>query len=148
MPESTILAAALSALEAGLCPIRAKADGSKAPLGQWKQWQEQRPDETNVRSWFADWPNLGLVTGQISDRLVCLEFEGRAMDRLTAVRDALVAAELYGVFESWVEGYCEETPGGGIHVLVHVGGNNALPGNTKLASDSSGQTLIETRAAS
>src|SRR6186713_3085315 len=145
MSESTILTAALSALESGLCPIRAKADGSKAPLGQWKIWQEQRPDEADVRAWFSDWPNVGLVTGQVSDRLVCLEFEGRAMELLPRVRDVLADRGLLAVFASWVNGYSELTPSGGLHILVHLGGDEPLDGNVKIASDSGGQTLIEPR---
>jgi hypothetical protein len=145
MSEPNILAAALSALESGLCPIRAKTDGSKAPLGQWKQWQYARPDEVEVRGWFSDWPNIGVVTGAISDRLVCLEFEGRAMELLPRVRELLAWAGLWKVFESWVNGYSERTPSGGLHILVHLGGDATLAGNTKIASNESGETLIETR---
>ena len=74
MPESSILDTAVAAWLAGLCPIRAATDGSKRPLGNWKQYQSERPGLDDVMVGFAHSQNVGLVMGQISDRLVCIEF--------------------------------------------------------------------------
>jgi Bifunctional DNA primase/polymerase, N-terminal len=145
IPESSILDTAIAAHQAGLCPIRAKADGSKAPYGPWKQYMEGPPGLDDIMSWFPSWPNLGLVCGTVSDRLVMVEFEGRFMEHFTEAARRLSAADLGSVWESWLDGYCERTPGGGLHVLIHVGGDGPVPGNIKVASDGGHQTLIETR---
>jgi hypothetical protein len=145
MPESSILDTAIAAHNAGLCPIRAKTDGSKAPLRPWKERQSERPDMADVMTEFAHSENIGLVMGAISDRLVCLEMEGRFMEDFDAAIERLKAADLGGVLENWINGYSEKSPGGGIHILVHVGGDGPVPGNIKVASDSLHQTLIETR---
>lgn len=146
MPESSILDTAVAAHNAGLCPIRAKTDGSKAPYGpSWKGFTENRPDMADVLAWFPSWPNVGIVMGAVSDRLVCLEMEGRFMEDFDTAIERLKAADLGGVMENWINGYSEKSPGGGIHILVHVGGDGPVPGNIKVASDSLHQTLIETR---
>jgi len=146
IPESSILDTAIAAHTAGLCPIRAKADGSKAPYGQWKQYiGGERPGLDDLMAWFPSWPNLGLVCGAVSDRLVLVEFEGRFMEHFDEAARRLVAADLGSVWESWLDGYCEKTPGNGLHVLIHVGGDGPVPGNIKVASDGAHQTLIETR---
>jgi hypothetical protein len=120
-------------------------DGTKRPLGTWKQYQTDRPELLDVDSWFANWPNLGLVCGQVSGRLECLDFEGRFMERvgIPGIRSAL--GPLANLFDSWCEGYCERTPSNGMHVLVRLEGAGPLPGNTKIALDPTHETLIETR---
>jgi hypothetical protein len=145
MSENSILETAIAAHKAGLCPIRAKTDGSKAPYGTWKQYMEGPPGLDDVMAWFPEWPNVGLVCGSVSDRLVMVEFEGRFMEHIEEARDRLRAAELLELFTSWVDGYSETTPGGGVHILIHVGGDGPCPGNIKIASDGTHQTLIETR---
>jgi hypothetical protein len=146
MTKSSILETAIAAHQAGLCPIRAKVDGSKAPLRPWKQnIGGERPGLDDVMVDFKDWPNIGLVCGAVSDRLVLVEFEGRFMEHFTEAAQRLEAADLGSVWESWLDGYCEKTPGNGLHVLIHVGGDGPVPGNIKVASDASHQTLIETR---
>lgn len=143
MPESNILQTAIAAHTAGLCPIRAVTDGRKAPFGEWKRWMGERPGLDDIQTWFKNWPNVGIVCGAISDRLVCIEFEGR-FHRPSAV-NALKAAGLFEMFSSWMTGYMEETPSGGVHILVHYGGDGPVPGNTKIALDAQRETLIETR---
>ena len=147
MDENTILEAAREAFNAGLCPIRARVDGTKAPLGEWKRYQTDRPELLEVDSWFANWPNLGLVCGQVSQRLECLEFEGSFLLRigLNQVLERMRAAGLYEVFSNWVDGYSEVTPGGGLHILVQLEGQGPLPGNTKIAMSTANETWIETR---
>ena len=49
-----------------------------------------------------------------------------------------------GLLDRVTDAYLEDTPSGGIHILLRVGGGSAL-GNSKLASDAGGEVLIETR---
>lgn len=146
----TVEQAALDAHDAGLCPIRAASDGTKKPLGAWKQWQDNMPTRDQVAGWFTDGhPGMGLVTGRISGNLELLEFEGRAandgtVDRFkTLLRDA----GLYPEWERIVRGYSERTPSDGFHVLWRC---DDIEGNTKLARRANPDTgeievLIETR---
>lgn len=144
MSDYTVAEAARAAYAAGLTPIRARTDGTKAPLGTWRQHMERRPDELIVDTWFLSHPNVGLVCGG-EGRLECLEFEGRMMPRLGEISQALAEAGLADDFTQWLRGYFEETPGGGCHILVRLDGDGPLPGNTKIAMSSAGETLIETR---
>ncbi|HEX2317163.1 MAG TPA: phage/plasmid primase, P4 family [Thermomonospora sp.] len=131
---------------AGVCVVRAAADGSKAPLGAWKAYQSTRPDEPTVREWFADGhPGVGVVTGTVSGGLEMFELEGRAVAAgvLGALREAAEARGLADLFTRLTTGYVEMTPGGGVHLLYRVDGP-ALP-SVRLARDGDGQVLIETR---
>lgn len=46
--------------------------GEKFPIVPWREFQDRRADETEIRSWFSSWPraNVGLVTGAISGFVV------------------------------------------------------------------------------
>lgn len=139
--------AALAAWDAGLCPVQATTNGQKRPQGAWQEWQTRRPPRTTVDQWFATgWPGLGIICGSVSGNLEMLEFEGAAMaDGLwDRYGDACDAAGLTSVLDRVASGYGEETPSGGIHMLLRVDGGPAL-GNTKLAHDADGKVTIETR---
>jgi len=49
----------------------------KTPLVQWKQFQERRANEQELRAWWNQWPDadIGMVTGRISNRFV-IDFDG------------------------------------------------------------------------
>lgn len=145
-PSHDTLAAALAAYDAGLCVVRVAVDGTKKPLGQWKQYQSQRPNRDEVAGWFASGhPGMGVICGAVSDDLEMLELEGRFMEadggrRFTkACRDA--GLEL--LLKRLVNGYHTVSPSGGRHFLYRVKGE--LDGNTKLARRHDYETLIETR---
>ncbi len=90
-PHHSVQVAAVAALEAGLCPIPARTDGSKRPLIQWQQRQHQRPSRAEVDEWFADGHQAwGVVCGAVSGNLEMLELEGRAVDE--GMWDAFCAA--------------------------------------------------------
>ena len=46
--------------------------GAKIPGISWKQFQETRADENQIRAWWQRWPNsnIGIVTGAISNLVV------------------------------------------------------------------------------
>lgn len=145
MAYSSVLEAAQAAWSAGLCTIPAASNGTKAPFGAWKQYQSKRPDQLAIHTLFSDSPNIGLVCGEVSGRLECLEFEGSFMSRMPAVKKALEEAGLWSEFSNWIDGYSEMTPGGGLHILVRLEGDGPVPGNTKIAKGADSATLIETR---
>lgn len=148
--ENAMLVAALAAYDAGLCPIRPRTDGSKAPLavrahgklnettGQrepgWESFQSERPNRVQVEAWFGAHPGLGLVCGAVSGQLEMLELEGRAIAEGLGQEliEAVDAAGLTPVLERIGAGYTERTPSGGLHWLFRVGDGPAL-GSLKLA---------------
>lgn len=138
MDTLAVLDAALAWARAGVSVIPAAADGTKAPLGQWRAYTTQRPDERQLMAWFGTGhPGIGVVCGAVSGGLEMLELEGRAVDEsmLEALRESAAA---HGLAELWgrlAGGYVERTPSGGLHWLYRVTGE-WVPGNTRLASRS------------
>lgn len=148
VPETMnpLLEAALAGHEAGLCIIPARSDGTKAPFGAWKQYQSERPHPDDLLDWFTSrYSGMGIVCGNVSQRLECLELEGAFAFRYGELRERLDSAGLLEEWDRWLSGYAERTPGGGIHVLVRIEGEGPLPGNTKLALGPDNATWIETR---
>jgi len=152
-----MLEAALAAHDAGLCVIRGRTDGTKRPLGAWKEFQAQRPERQDVIDSFRDnHPALMIVCGAVSGNVEMLELEGRAVADGLADRIDERARQLgiETVLERILLGYCERTPSGGLHLLYRC---NAIDGNIKLARrpatpeelatnpDDPIKTLIETR---
>jgi replicative DNA helicase len=161
-----VLQAALTAYDAGLCTIRPKADGSKAPLpvpnhgrvinqatGKralgWEAYQSKRPSRFTVEAWFHEYPGLGLVTGEVSGHLQMLELEGRMMADPVRRERFTEALDRHGAREVWrrmTAGYRESTPSGGIHTMTrvpdHVAGNTVL---ARCLTDEGIRPLIETR---
>ena len=129
----------------GLSPIPVDTT-TKRPLVAWKTFQEQPAELLQLQEW--DGANIGVVCGEVSGRLACIDIEGGFLDGhgLPELAKRLKIGEVYNVWWTWMQGYSESTPSGGIHVLVHLEGEGRLDGNTKLAADSDGHTLIETRA--
>jgi hypothetical protein len=142
----SVLAAALAWHQAGCCVVPAAADGTKRPLGAWKQYQAQRPTLEQLHAWFGDGhPGVGLITGAVSGNLEMLELEGRAVsgNLLTTCAEIALAVGLGDVWRRIASGYSEKTPSGGVHFLYRV--NGPVAGNTKLAATEDHEALAETR---
>jgi hypothetical protein len=140
----TPLEAALEALAAGLAVVPPAEDGTKRPVGNWKRYQAQPPTEAEIRTWYRSGRSgVGLVCGAVSGGLELLEFEDEATyQQLVDAARELGLAEL---IERVDGGYCERTPGGGIHWLYRC---QQVTGNAKLArrpGPEGPQVLIETR---
>lgn len=131
---SLTLSTALAWHAAGCSVVRVALDGTKRPVGQWKQAQTERTDEATLRGWFgAGHPGVGVVTGAVSGNLEMLELEGRAMavGLMAEMRDLADASGLLPLLDRVLGGYAEFTPGGGFHLFYRVDG--PVAGNTKLA---------------
>lgn len=134
-PDYSTLEAALAWHQAGASVVRAAIDGTKRPDGGWKQYQTQRPTDDTVRQWFeGGHPGLGIILGSVSSGLEMLEFEGRAVTegRHEEYDEIAEASGLGDVWQRIKDGYCEQTPSGGYHLVYRVTGGTVL-GNTKLA---------------
>jgi hypothetical protein len=153
-PPNT-LTEALTAYDAGMCPIPSAIDGTKKPFGYWKKYQTQRPTRDQIIGWFGGGhPGLGIICGEVSGGLEMFEFEG------TAVRDNMFDRysrmcddnDLGDLLNQIAAGWSETTPGGGIHLYYRWHPTTGpRPGNVKLATrpdpnkPDETQTLIETR---
>lgn len=117
---AVVLDDALRAHAAGLCVLPPREDGSKAPIGEWKQFEGRRPTEDEIRRWYSPHRNgLGFVCGQISGGLELFEFEGRAVEAGLHAQftEACEAAGLGDLLDRIATGYMESTPSGGVHLL-------------------------------
>jgi P4 family phage/plasmid primase-like protien len=133
-PTRDMLAAALAWCDAGCSVVPVATDGSKSPLGTWKQYQTTPASRDQVTAWFTNGhPGLGVVCGAVSGHLEMLEIEGRAVTDGTASRflDALDNAGLTALRAALDTTYREISPSGGAHFLYRVTGG--IGGNTKLA---------------
>lgn len=148
---NNILQAALDLHDAGCSVVPARTDGSKAPIGSWKQYQVTRPTRDEVIEWFKDGhEGIGVITGSVSGNLEMLEAEGRAVhDGLfEQAKDFAINSGLEEIWNILVSGYVEMTPSGGLHFLYRIA-DEPVPGNTKVARrpglNDSVEVLFETR---
>jgi putative DNA primase/helicase len=128
-----ILDAALTLYDAGFCVLPAAADGSKAPgLSTWKQYQTARPSREQTAAMVRTAQGIGVLCGQVSGNVEMLEVEGPALPLMPEVTAAMEDNGFGDVWRTILNGYAEQTPGGGIHWMFRVQGGEAK-GNTKLA---------------
>lgn len=143
----SILDIALAAYKRGIYVIPPREDGTKAPLAESSAGQARwarRPDEAKLRAWYGPRHGLGFATGSASNHLELFEFDDEATyEEFTQAARSIGLGPLVERIEA---GYCERTPGGGIHWLWFC--QPALP-STKLARrrDEAGNihVLIETK---
>src|SRR5687767_14883777 len=79
--ESTsIVEAALTWYDAGCSVIPIRADGTKKPALEWKEFMATRATRERVQRWFGSQQHqgIGIVCGTVSGNLEMLELEGRA----------------------------------------------------------------------
>src|SRR5919106_6041013 len=128
MAGNPVRTAAIAAFSAGLCPVPPRMDGTKAPVGEWRKFQKQRPGRSEIESWYGPNTGLGLVCGKISGNLECLEFDdSAAYDAYKGLAEATQLGELVERIEA---GYLEQSPSGGFHWLYRC---PEISGNIKLA---------------
>ena len=130
-----MLKTATEYLEAGLCILPAVRVEKRPAVSRWKQFQQELPTETHLRTWFAQPQNgICIVCGKVSGNLEMLDFDGKGV-----------------LFEPWKELIddklldrlvIERSPSGGMHVIYRC--ESEVNGNMKLARRD-GNTLIETR---
>jgi hypothetical protein len=143
------LRAALEWAAAGCSVIPIRADGSKKPAVEWKGYQSKPANETQIRRWWTNNPEYGIavITGAVSGNLEMTELEARATDGEHFDKIQEVADADFDNWNKWVLGhrtYAEHTPSGGIHLLYRLV-DGVVPGNTKIANNTSNECLAETR---
>lgn len=115
--------------KAGLAVIPPRDDGSKAPIAEWKQYQEERPEPETVMAWYRNGrEGIGCITGAVSGNLELFEFDDYAV--YLAFCEAGMATGLDGLIDRISTAYSEATPNGGVHWYYRCA---TIQGNTKLA---------------
>lgn len=144
----TPLEAALAWQAAGVSVVPARNDGTKAPLGVWKQYQHTVADTEQLHTWFdGGHPGIGVICGTVSGGLEMLELEGRAVDLVTDLAQLMTDNGLAALWGRLNTGYLEQSPSGGLHWFYRVIDGPARP-NTKLARRQTAgviEVLAETR---
>lgn len=137
--------AAFELIHAGISIIPVKADGTKAPAIAWKHHTEHRATSEHADAWFDNTEyGLGIVTGKVSGNLLMLEVEGAHMGLLPELIDTANASGLGQLWQTVSTGWVEQSPSGGMHWLVRL--TQPPAGNQKLAKDTDGTVIAETRA--
>lgn len=133
---------------AGISVVPIRRDGTKAPAGSWKTYQQRLPTDAELRDWYDHAKPLGIgtVCGKVSGSLELLDFDHDAATTFPAWI-ALVETRRAGLAKIL---NVIRTPSGGFHVRYQC--PEAInPGNLKLAmapdpaAQDSFLTLIETR---
>ena len=141
MTEYSLLTIAEQALDNGISIVPPRNDGTKAPIGRWHTYQEQWPTLDEITQWYTDTSitGIGVVCGQVSGNLECIDF-----DRKEAYEEFVDRAQLAGLSElvdRIEDGYLESTPKG-MHWLWRC---SEISHNVKLANNDQDETLIEIR---
>lgn len=139
------LEVALAACRKGLSVVPPREDGSKRPIGtSWERYQKERASARQIAEWYRNGRRgVGLVCGTISGNLELFEFD--EYGTYEEFRRAARSVGLGDLVERIEGGYCEQTPGGGIHWLYQT---DTRPESKKLAgcpTDEGYKTLIETK---
>lgn len=129
--------------------IPTRPDGTKAPALPWKAYQTAPAPLAEINEWYKDGNrrNLGIavVTGKASDRLEMTEIEGRAAADLPKIAATMTERGHAQLWERLNSGWLELSPSGGFHWIYRLEAGAKVPGNTKLARNTAGEVLAETR---
>lgn len=120
----------------GISHVPTKEDGSKAPAGSWKQYQECHASPQQDYEWFGgEYPQytaIGVVTGSISGNLELAEIEGRAAHEMHALQELAYNTGLKVLWDKLRTGWLERSPSGGYHFFYRL--QQPPAGNTRLAT--------------
>lgn len=152
---SPLLAAARQWHDAGYCVVPSHEDGSKRPMGRWKEYTTARPTWDEITGWLSTgrYSGIGIIAGAASGNVELIELEGpmdAAVERLGRVVEQAGQYDAIGMPELLARiarGCVEQSAGGGLHFFIRVTDGPAK-GNTKLAMQGDGtdrHVVAETR---
>ncbi len=148
MTNNGSLETALTALSLGLCAIPAaghtQPDNPKRPFGNWREYQRRRPSSDELRELYTHrhFTTVGLVCGEVSGSLECLDFDDR--DGYRQFQQSASGSELGELIGRIEAGYCEDSPKG-VHLLYfcdHVGRNQKLNDELKIETRGQGGFVV------
>lgn len=136
--SSELKTIALRMRDEGLSVIPTKEN--KAPaIKSWTEYQKRTPTPDEIQGW--DWNGIGIVCGEVSENLCCIDIDTKNDKSGSLIRDYFAAVNLVapGLFDRLV---VEETINHGRHILF----KSPTPIPTKdLALETDRAVIIETR---
>lgn len=136
-----IVAEGMTAWDAGLTVTATRDDGSKAPAGKWAELIGQRPSREATAARLRGKHGMGIVFGDVyrpdgtvaDHGVILFEFDDAKVyeDFLAKLPEAPAVAATIELIRN---GYEEETPAGGVHLLLYtedVGSNEKLAQRAK-----------------
>lgn len=150
-----LITAAREWYDAGFCVIPSHEDGSKRPFGRWKEYQQHRPEWSQVEAWLASgkFTGIGVICGAASGNVEMLELEGPMADAVVRLQCVIEEAASYAaigvpdLLAQIARGCVEQSAGGGLHLFIRITDGPAK-GNTQLAHRGQGaarKVISETR---
>ncbi len=121
------------------------ADGQKRPAGgSWKKWQTERIPDSQFDKWdHVNYHGYALVTGVAFGGQLPIElFEFETQEIAEKYKAAADDASLGNLLKRVADGYCDRSPGGGLHLLWRC---EEVGPNVVLAAEPDDTVLIETR---
>jgi putative DNA primase/helicase len=143
------LEAAKELAAAGLSVVPVMTDGTKRPVGRWKEYQTLRASTHQTHRMVHQGSyGVGIITGTISGNLEMAEVEGRGADRLPEIAQLATDSGMGDLWARLCTGWLEQSPSGGWHWFYKISYPEGFkfPGNTKLAKAANKETLAETRS--
>ena len=113
---------------------------TKIPFKGWKQYQQIPSPIENWHSHFLNGGYVGVICGDISKNLECLDFDLKN-DPEKSIFDQFKPLIPQPLLDSLI---IQTTPNGGFH-LIYRCPEEVIPSSHKLAINQSGETIIETR---
>lgn len=149
---STLITAARLWFDSGYCVVPSNEDGGKRPWGRWKEYQNTRLQWQDLVDLLntGKYTGIGVITGAASGNVEMIELEGPNDSAVRRLGQVIAAAEYYkdqqivDLVNRMTRGCIEKSAGGGFHFFVRVT-DGAAKGNLKLAHDSQGKVISETR---
>ena len=151
--RQAILNAVKEALEAGLCVMPPKQDGSKRPYtGTWEKYQDAPPTIEELRAWYKGGilTGIGYICGKVSGNMEVMDFDEKAIYQ--TYKESAEKAGMSDLLEK-IEAGCLEGSPRGFHLPYRcdlIEGNIKLAKRPKLPEEKKDEndkikTLIETR---
>lgn len=138
--NNPVLDIAREYLAAGYSVVPILTDGTKRPSVQWKRYQEEKPEDADLKHWF--WGSspygIALVHGAVSGNSEVLDFETEV-----AYQEWDDLCQKHGLVGIGGRPVIVETPTGGRHFYYRC--TEPVEGNQKLARAADGTLKIETR---
>jgi hypothetical protein len=141
-PSSPVLNTGIAWWGEGGCVLRVATDGSKAPdptgtgrASGWDRFKTERPTLIEACAMLQSASGLGLVTGEVSGRVVMFELEAKAVEYgMEGQLKELVEQAAPGLWAK-LQTYREDSPTGAPHMLYRIEPGTPMPASVALARE-------------
>lgn len=113
----------------------------KTPFASWKKYQKEIAPLEGWYSHYLNQGSIGIITGAINNNLECIDIDVKNDLKKTIMDEykSIIPEDLYNRL------IVQTTPNNGFHLIFQCP-NIVLGGNQKLALETNGEVIIETRS--